>query len=142
MLSDLLHPQGIESIVLEFRSRRVVETTVRAGVLEHGMAELLRETGAGRLAKGQARDVREASPARRALLVEGIALRRNEAGQTSVEITYRFGPPHAPSEAYAVAVGDQYSWVNRATCASIDRLARVSSGGRRCAAHRPSTPGS
>ena len=141
MLSDLLHPQGIESIVLELRSRRVVETTVRAGVLEHGMAELLRETGAGRLARGHARDVREASPAV-GLLVEGIALRRNEAGQTSVEITYRFGPPHAPSEAYAVAVGDQYSWVNRATCASIDRLAWASSGGRRCAAHRPSTPGS
>ena len=76
------------------------------------------------------------------LLVEGIALRRNEAGQTSVEITYRFGPPDEPSEAHAFAVGDQYSWANRAKCASIDRLAWASNGGRRCAAHKPSTPGS
>src|SRR5215211_9522915 len=55
LLSHLLHLQGIESVVLELRSRKVVETTVRAGVLEHGTAELLRETGAGRLAKGHAR---------------------------------------------------------------------------------------
>jgi hypothetical protein len=32
--------------------------------------------------------------------------------------------------------------VNRATCASIDRLAWASNGERRCAAHKPSTPGS
>jgi hypothetical protein len=31
--------------------------------------------------------------------------------------------------------------VNRATCASIDRLAWASNGERRCAAHMPSTPG-
>jgi hypothetical protein len=32
--------------------------------------------------------------------------------------------------------------VNRAKCASIDRLAWASNGGCSCAAHRPSTPGS
>jgi p-hydroxybenzoate 3-monooxygenase len=47
VLSHLLHVQGIESVVLELRSRHVVETTVRAGVLEHGTAELLREKGVG-----------------------------------------------------------------------------------------------
>jgi p-hydroxybenzoate 3-monooxygenase len=47
VLSHLLHLQGIESVVLELRSRHVVETTVRAGVLEHGTAELLRQTGVG-----------------------------------------------------------------------------------------------
>ena len=47
VLSHLLHLKGIESVVLELRSREVVETTVRAGVLEHGTAELLRETGVG-----------------------------------------------------------------------------------------------
>ena len=47
LLSHLLHLQGIESVVLELRSREEVETTVRAGVLEHGTAELLRETGVG-----------------------------------------------------------------------------------------------
>src|SRR5918999_979339 len=47
VLSHLLHLRGIESVVLELRSRQVVETTVRAGVLEHGTAELLRQTGLG-----------------------------------------------------------------------------------------------
>jgi p-hydroxybenzoate 3-monooxygenase len=47
LLSHLLHLEGIESIVLERRSREVLETTVRAGVLEHGTAELLKEVGVG-----------------------------------------------------------------------------------------------
>jgi p-hydroxybenzoate 3-monooxygenase len=47
VLSHLLHRQGIDSVVLEARSREALETTVRAGVLEHGTAELLRETGVG-----------------------------------------------------------------------------------------------
>ena len=47
LLSHLLHLEGIESIVLERRSREDLETTVRAGVLEHGTAELLKEVGVG-----------------------------------------------------------------------------------------------
>ena len=47
VLAHLLHLEGIESVVLELRSRHAVETTVRAGVLEHGTAALLRETGVG-----------------------------------------------------------------------------------------------
>ncbi|MGZ5296198.1 MAG: 4-hydroxybenzoate 3-monooxygenase [Actinomycetota bacterium] len=47
MLSHLLHLQGIESVVLEARSRGYVEQRVRAGVLEQGTVELLRETGLG-----------------------------------------------------------------------------------------------
>ncbi|MDQ3942307.1 MAG: 4-hydroxybenzoate 3-monooxygenase [Actinomycetota bacterium] len=47
LLSHLLHLEGIESIVLERRSREGLETTVRAGVLEHGTAELLKEVGVG-----------------------------------------------------------------------------------------------
>ncbi|MEW6636310.1 MAG: 4-hydroxybenzoate 3-monooxygenase [Actinomycetota bacterium] len=47
VLAHLLRLQGIESVVLEMRSREEVETTVRAGVLEHGTAELLRATGVG-----------------------------------------------------------------------------------------------
>ncbi|MDQ3386487.1 MAG: 4-hydroxybenzoate 3-monooxygenase [Actinomycetota bacterium] len=47
LLSHLLHLQGIESVVLELRGREEVETTVRAGVLEHETVELLRETGVG-----------------------------------------------------------------------------------------------
>jgi p-hydroxybenzoate 3-monooxygenase len=47
VLSHLLHLQGVESVVLEARDRAYVESRVRAGVLEHGTMELLRETGVG-----------------------------------------------------------------------------------------------
>ncbi len=45
VLSHLLHRDGIESIVLEDRSREYVEHRVRAGVLEQGTVELLDELG-------------------------------------------------------------------------------------------------
>jgi len=45
MLSHLLHLQGIESVILESRSREEIESTVRAGVLEHGTVQLLTELG-------------------------------------------------------------------------------------------------
>ena len=47
MLSHLLHQAGIESIVVENRSRAYCETRVRAGVIEHWAAELLTRTGVG-----------------------------------------------------------------------------------------------
>src|SRR5215218_2914803 len=47
LLSHLLRLEGIESVVLERRSREDLETTVRAGVLEHGTAGLLKEVGVG-----------------------------------------------------------------------------------------------
>ena len=47
MLSHLLSLEGIESIVLENRSRASVEATLRAGVLEHGTVELMKSSGVG-----------------------------------------------------------------------------------------------
>ena len=47
MLSHLLHRAGIESVVLESRSREYVESRIRAGVLEAGAADMLRQTGLG-----------------------------------------------------------------------------------------------
>jgi p-hydroxybenzoate 3-monooxygenase len=47
MLSHLLHLSGIESVVIENRSRQYVEERVRAGVLEHGTVDLMSETGVG-----------------------------------------------------------------------------------------------
>ncbi len=47
MLSHLLHRLGIESVVVEARSREYVEKRVRAGVLEQGTVDLLREIGVG-----------------------------------------------------------------------------------------------
>jgi p-hydroxybenzoate 3-monooxygenase len=44
-LAQLLHRAGIEAVVLENRSRDYVEHRIRAGVLEHGTVELLRELG-------------------------------------------------------------------------------------------------
>jgi p-hydroxybenzoate 3-monooxygenase len=47
LLSHLLHRRGIESIVLETRSREYVEHRIRAGVLEQGTVDLLNDTGLG-----------------------------------------------------------------------------------------------
>jgi p-hydroxybenzoate 3-monooxygenase len=47
LLSHLLHLEGIDSVVLENRSREYVEHRVRAGVLEQGTVELLTDTGLG-----------------------------------------------------------------------------------------------
>ena len=47
LLSHLLHLQGIESIILESRSREDIEGTIRAGVLEQGTVDLLNSTGVG-----------------------------------------------------------------------------------------------
>ena len=46
-LSHLLHREGIESVVLEARSREHVEQRLRAGVLEQAIADLLVDVGAG-----------------------------------------------------------------------------------------------
>jgi p-hydroxybenzoate 3-monooxygenase len=46
-LAQLLAREGIESIVLEDRSREYVEHRIRAGVLEQGTVDLLRDAGVG-----------------------------------------------------------------------------------------------
>ncbi|MEH6434436.1 4-hydroxybenzoate 3-monooxygenase [Massilia sp. DD77] len=47
LLSHLLHLNGIESVVLESRSRAEIEATIRAGVLEQGSMDILNEAGVG-----------------------------------------------------------------------------------------------
>ncbi|MFZ2100403.1 MAG: 4-hydroxybenzoate 3-monooxygenase [Oricola sp.] len=47
MLSQLLHLKGIDTVVLEKHSREYVLSRIRAGVLEHGFAELMREAQCG-----------------------------------------------------------------------------------------------
>lgn len=44
-LAHLLHLQGIASVVLERHSRQYIETRVRAGVLEQGTVDVLRDAG-------------------------------------------------------------------------------------------------
>jgi p-hydroxybenzoate 3-monooxygenase len=47
LLGHMLHLHGVESVILEHRSREYVEKRVRAGVIEFGIANLLEEVGAG-----------------------------------------------------------------------------------------------
>ena len=68
LLSHLLHLQGIESVVLESRSRAYVEGRVRAGVLEHGTVSTLVESGVGERLK------------REGMNHQGIELRFNGRG--------------------------------------------------------------
>ena len=46
-LGHLLEREGIENIIVERRSREYVERRVRAGVIEHGVADSLDDTGVG-----------------------------------------------------------------------------------------------
>ena len=68
VLSHLLYLHGIESVVLENRSRHYVEERVRAGVLEQGTADLLVQMGVGDRMK------------REGLVHHGIELRFNGHG--------------------------------------------------------------
>jgi p-hydroxybenzoate 3-monooxygenase len=47
LLSQLLHLKGIDNVLLERQSREYVLGRIRAGVLEHGFAELMREAQCG-----------------------------------------------------------------------------------------------
>jgi p-hydroxybenzoate 3-monooxygenase len=46
-LGRLLHRAGIETVILENRSREYVEARIRAGVLEHDVAQLFEDAGVG-----------------------------------------------------------------------------------------------
>ena len=58
MLSHLLHLQGIESVIIESRTREEIEGTIRAGVLEQGTVDLMNAIGVGKrmMREGQFHD--------------------------------------------------------------------------------------
>jgi len=68
VLAHLLHLQGIETVVIESRTRNYIEERVRAGLLEQGTVDLLIETGVGERLQ------------REALTHHGIELRFNRRG--------------------------------------------------------------
>jgi p-hydroxybenzoate 3-monooxygenase len=68
LLSHLLHLEGIESIVVEARTRQYIEERVRAGVIEQSPVDLLVKTGVGARLK------------REGLVHRGIELRFNREG--------------------------------------------------------------
>ena len=43
MLSHLLHLRGIESVVIDIRTREDIEETIKAGVLEQGTTDLMKQ---------------------------------------------------------------------------------------------------
>ncbi len=47
LLSHMLHLRGIDSVIIESRSRDAIEATIRAGVLEQSTVDLMTEIGAG-----------------------------------------------------------------------------------------------
>jgi len=47
LLSHLLHLQGIQSVIIEIRSRDYIEKRVRAGVLEQATVDILNTSGVG-----------------------------------------------------------------------------------------------
>jgi p-hydroxybenzoate 3-monooxygenase len=47
LLAHLLHQHGIDSVVLEAKSRHYVENRLRAGVLEHQSVDVLNDAGVG-----------------------------------------------------------------------------------------------
>src|SRR5690242_4113645 len=48
MLARLLRLQGIDSIIIENRSRDYIENRIRAGLIEHWATELLKDVGVGK----------------------------------------------------------------------------------------------
>lgn len=53
LLSQILHRNGIETVILERRDRDYLEGRIRAGVLEQGTANLLSEAGVGARLKSE-----------------------------------------------------------------------------------------
>ncbi len=53
MLARLLHLAGIESIIIENRSRNYIENRIRAGLIEHWAADLLTDVGVGKRMKAE-----------------------------------------------------------------------------------------
>jgi p-hydroxybenzoate 3-monooxygenase len=47
MLSHLLHQRGIDSVVIDLRTRADIEETIKAGVLEQSTIDLMDQTGIG-----------------------------------------------------------------------------------------------
>ncbi len=56
LLSHLLHLQGVESVVVDTRTREDIEQTVRAGVLEQPTVDLLVESGVGDRLKAEGQE--------------------------------------------------------------------------------------
>ena len=106
MLAHLLHLEGIDSVVLEDRSREYVEARIRAGVLEQGVADLLVAAGAGeRMQRDGDRPPWDPAPVRRRAAPDP-AVRADRQGDRDLRADGdRQGPDRRPArDRTAVAV--------------------------------------
>ena len=58
LLAHLLAPEGIESIVVEARTKEYVAARIRAGILESSSVDLLRSAGLGGGDRGEGEEHR------------------------------------------------------------------------------------
>ena len=104
LLSQLLHVAGVPSLVLEHRSRAVVERRIRAGVLERGTVALLDRAGVG------ARLHREGLPHDGfSLALDGDAFRIDLAALTGSHVMV-YGQTEVTKDLIA-AVLDRQGWL-------------------------------
>ena len=96
LLGQLLGRAGIDTIILEQKTKAYVLSRIRAGVLEQGAVELIDEAGAG------------ARLHREALIHEGNATKiiiKNESGHSVIEIPLTIGAVSAILAPALTAVG-------------------------------------
>jgi len=74
LLGHLLHLNGIDSVIVENRSREYVIDRVRAGVLEHGTVDLLNAMGVGAGLRRAASDMTGSTSAFRGVAITLISL--------------------------------------------------------------------
>ena len=120
LLSHLLAREGIESVVLESRSRDYVEHRVRAGVLEQTTVELLRENGLGERMD------------REGLVHEGVELRFEGAGHR------RLRRPDRPLDHRVQPAGGRQGHHRRRLAAGGQILFESKAVGRDLESQRPS----
>ncbi|HGG03820.1 MAG TPA: 4-hydroxybenzoate 3-monooxygenase [Aliiroseovarius sp.] len=95
MLSQLLHLKGIDNVVLEKHTRAHVLGRIRAGVLEHGFAELMREAQCGTRMDAQG-EVHEGF-----FIADGEVLRRVDlAGHTGGATVMVYGQTELTRDLY------------------------------------------
>ncbi len=95
MLSQLLDLKGIDNVVLEKHSREYVLGRIRAGVLEHGFAELMREAHCGERMDAEG-EIHEGF-----YIADGAALRRVDlAGHTGGNSVVVYGQTELTRDLY------------------------------------------
>jgi len=95
MLSQLLDLKGIDNVVLEKHSREYVLGRIRAGVLEHGFAELMREAQCGERMDAEG-EIHEGF-----YIAEGNAMRRVDlAGHTGGNSVVVYGQTELTRDLY------------------------------------------